>query len=167
MSRGRAVKIDREAQRKILEALNAAYPQRVDSRALDVGQDVPELSANLSYLEEHELVEAKWAGNRAVGNVKITARGIDFLAQDGGLSAILGVVTVRLHEEPLKALLETGVDALPQPETVRSKLKAQIRALPAEALKTITTELLKGALARLPDVQQWLTLLSPSGMPQI
>jgi hypothetical protein len=29
---------------------------------------------------------------------------------------------VKLHEETLKALLEAGVDALPQPETIRSKL---------------------------------------------
>jgi hypothetical protein len=85
------MEIDRNAQRKTLEALKAAYPQRVDSRGLNVGLEPRELSANLVYLEEHGLIEANWTGNFAAGYVKITARGIDFLAGDGGLSAILDV----------------------------------------------------------------------------
>jgi hypothetical protein len=35
---------------------------------------------------------------------------------------------------------------------VKSKIKEQIRALPAEGMRTITMELLKGFLARVPDV---------------
>jgi hypothetical protein len=66
-----------------------------------------------------------WESNR--GNVKITSRGIDFLADDGGLAAILGVVTVKLHEETLKALLEAGVDALPPPQTAKSTLKSHLQ----------------------------------------
>jgi hypothetical protein len=152
------MKINREIQRKILETLRAAYPRRVDTRSMaDI--EAEEIAANISYLEEHGLVDAKWDGNRTVGNVKINSRGIDFLADDGGLAAILGVVTVKLHEETLKALLEAGVDALPQPETAKSTLKAQIRALPAEALKTITIELLKSSLGQLTNVQQWQHLL--------
>jgi hypothetical protein len=156
------MKIDRDSQRKILEELKAAYPQRLDLRGLEVGLEAADLAANLAYLEEHRLVDAKWGGNFAVANAKITARGIDFLADDGGLSAILGVLTVQLHEKTLKALLEATVDASTEPDSVKSTLKAQIRALPAEALKTITTELLKSSLTHLPNATHWLqSLLGP------
>jgi hypothetical protein len=146
-----AVKIDRDAQRKILEALRDVYPARNDMRTLQVGCSDHELSANVRYLEEQGLIDAKWAGNFAVANLRISAKGLDFLTNDGGLSAILGVVTVRLHEDTLKALLVERVDASAEPDTVKSKIKEQIRALPAEGIKTITMELLKGLLARAPD----------------
>jgi hypothetical protein len=94
-------------------------------------------------------------GNFAVANVRITARGMDFLA-GGGLSAILDVVTVRLHEDTLKAILIERVDASSEPETVKSKVREQIRALPAEALKTVIVELLKSSLAQLPHALQLL-----------
>ncbi len=145
------MKIDRDAQRKILEALRDVYPARNDMRTLQVGCSDHELSANVRYLEEHGLIDAKWAGNFAVANLRISAKGLDFLTNDGGLSAILGVVTVRLHEDTLKALLVERVDASAEPDTVKSKIKEQIRALPAEGIKTITMELLKGLLARAPD----------------
>src|SRR5439155_16102539 len=115
---GAAVKVDRDVQRKILEALRDAYPQRKDTRTMEVGDpDLNELGANVAYLEEHGLVDAKWSGSMAVANVKITARGLDFLVDDGGLSAILGVVTIRLHEDTLKAILIDRVDASGEPDT--------------------------------------------------
>jgi predicted nucleotide-binding protein len=69
---------DRKIQLQILETLRAAYPNRVDSRTMTFSDSVGE---NLAYLEEHGLVDAKWAGNFAVANAKITARGIDFLSE--------------------------------------------------------------------------------------
>jgi hypothetical protein len=145
--------IDRGEQKQILEALKELYPNRLDTRSLPN----PDVAANVAYLQEHGLVEAKWSGAAAgPALVKITARGIDFLADDGGLSAILGVLTVRLHEDSLKALLLERVDASDEPDTVKSKFKEQIRALPAEAMKTTIMELLKGLLANAPDAMHWL-----------
>jgi hypothetical protein len=106
------MKLDQQVQQKILEALKGAYPQRVDSRGLNIDCTIDELSANLRYLEEFGLIDAKWAGNFAVANVRITARGMDFLG-GGGLSAILDVVTVRLHEDTLKAILIERVSQNP------------------------------------------------------
>jgi hypothetical protein len=146
------MKIDRAIQRNILEVLERAYPQRRVLQSVEVGcSDVEQLGANIRYLEEHGLVDPKWAGSFINPNVSITARGLDFLADDGGLSAILGVVTVRLHEDTVKAILLEHVEASNQPATVKSKIKEQIVALPAEGLKTIVVELLKKALAQLPD----------------
>ena len=36
--------------------------------------------------------------------------GIDFLTDDGGLSAILGVVTVKLHSDTIQALIAAKID---------------------------------------------------------
>jgi hypothetical protein len=62
----------------------------------------------------------------------------------------------------LKAILIERVDASQELDTVKSKLKEQIRALPAGGMKTITMELLKGLLARAPDALPLLQrLLAP------
>jgi hypothetical protein len=65
------VKVDRDVQRKILEAL--IYPQAEDSRRSQVGCDANELIANLVYLQEHGLISADWAASLA--KAKITAKG--------------------------------------------------------------------------------------------
>lgn len=150
----------REAQRAILAALNEVYPAAVDGQHGLGGLTFEVTAPNLAYLEEHGLVAAKWTAilrePARPFSAKITAKGIDFLADDGGLSAILGVVIVKIHEDSIKALLVEQVEASPANPTVKSKLKQQIAALPAEALKTITTEGLKAGLARMPDAIQWL-----------
>jgi hypothetical protein len=94
-----------------------------------------------------------------VADVRITAAGLDFLADDGGLSAILGVVTVRLHEDTIKALLIEQVERSSAPDDLKTKLKSQIKSLPAEALKTVTTEGLKAGLTHIPDAMSWLEML--------
>jgi hypothetical protein len=83
------------------------------------------------------------------------------LADDGGLSAILGVVTIRLEEGQLKALLIEGIDASPEPETIKSKIKEQIRAMPGEALKTAIMEIVKDSMARAPEAAVMFLMAKP------
>lgn len=155
--------IDPKVQLQILECLRAAFPNRVDTRSMNFSEHVP---TNVRYLEEHGLVDAKWGGNFAVGNVKITARGMDHIADDGGLTAALGVVTIKLHPDTIKDLLIAQVDASHHPETVKSKLKAKIRELPAKGVDMVATEAVKLGLKHAPDAVHWLTnLLSQMGGP--
>lgn len=84
-------------------------------------------------------------------SAKISAKGLDFLADDGGLSAILGVVTVRLHEDTIKSLLIDRVRQSPGDATIKGKLIDAIKKQPAEALSTLTTKLLEEALVQLPN----------------
>ncbi|MBC8718828.1 hypothetical protein [Ochrobactrum sp. Marseille-Q0166] len=86
----------------------------------------------------------------------ITAKGLDFLQDDGGLSAILGVVTVKLHEDTIKELLIKKVEQSSAEPTVKKKLIDQIKSLPAEMTKVATVEGLKAGIDSLPDVIQWL-----------
>ncbi|MBN8241907.1 hypothetical protein JF546_02645 [Nitratireductor aquimarinus] len=161
-------KFDRALQKKILEDLKTLYPEFADMQRSF--KEIPtdrELTPNLRYLEEFGLVEVNWYPKTNTSPKRpfaaaITARGIDFLADDGGLTAILGVVTVRLHEETIKELLIDRVQSSDEPESVKSRMVSQIKSLPAEMTKTVTIEGLKAGLARTPDAIAWLQkLLDP------
>src|SRR5690606_11320636 len=104
---------------------------------------------NLRYLEEHRLVEVQayeTLDGTMLSSARITARGLDFLADDGGLGAILGVVTVRLHEDTLKELVAAKIrdSALDQPE--KQRYLDQLRELPAETTKHLVLRLVDAGL---------------------
>ncbi len=115
------------------------------------------------YLEEHGLcrsgVQVGVDGHIMLGASSITAAGLDFLADDGGLSAILGVVTVRLHADTIRDLISAKIDAAAISVEEKSKLKKGLETLAEAALKSATTDLLRGGLDHLPDVAHWLTRL--------
>ncbi len=85
--------IDRNLQRQLLEKIAAAYPDALPIEPL--GLPEPTTSANLKYLEEHGLLRLLSSGNELGGqsyrvfSAEISAAGLDFLADDGGLRSIL------------------------------------------------------------------------------
>jgi len=152
---------DRETQRRILEIARDFYPEIVDNPVAEFSNVAlpEELIRELTYLQEHGLVtfrDAHFTGGRQLRDVRITAKGIDFLVDDGGLGAILGVVTVRLDVAPIQALLVREVEASKEPSSVKAKLVAQIKSLPAEGVKVLATEGLKAGLPHVPGGLQWL-----------
>ena len=66
---------------------------------------------------------------------------MDFLADDGGLSAILGVVTVKLETEQLRAILAAKIMSSDLSSERKSTLIDAIRELPAEGLKHLTMKI--------------------------
>ena len=58
---------------------------------------------NILYLTEHGLIEKAVTTNGAVA-VKATAAGIDFISEDGGLTAVLNRQTVVLDEQTIKQI---------------------------------------------------------------
>ncbi len=153
--------IDRELQRKVLEELREAYPGTVtDFRAATEGA----LAANLAYLKEHGLAGARIfrtsEGLLDVVDAWITARGIDFLEDDGGLSAILGTVTVRLHADTIRDLLAAKVEEADIPAEEKSLIRKHLASLPEAALKAATTRLIETGLSSMPNAVQWLRTLS-------
>lgn len=161
-----AFRLDRALQRRILERLREHYPER----AIILGEvSAPDdaVVANLSYLEEHGLCESglSWGldGSCVVTPARITARGLDFLEDDGGLSAILGTVTIRIEAETLRNLLSARVDESDLPAAEKSRIKAHLAALSEAALKSATAELTKLGLAHLPNAIQWLRTLAGLG----
>lgn len=159
------MKLDRELQRKILEELADSYPDSifpsclVDYFKMSRGSYIDHKArANIIYLVELGLIEVKLISvEKIIENVslsqgwKATAKGMDFLADDGGLSAILGTVTVKLHEDTLRTLIENKIteshDLAPQDKRV---LIDQLRSLPGESIKHLTMKLLDKGLENLP-----------------
>ncbi len=152
------MKLDRELQRSILQVLADAYPYGSSAtlKAIDQLGEEEMLIANMLYLEEHGLLKAgvmRALGGKVLFNsaqLKITAKGLDFLADDGGLSAILGVVTIKIHDDTLKSLIEAKIlqSDLPQPD--KKRWLDQLRELPAETTKHLVLKLVDMGLANAP-----------------
>lgn len=148
------MKLDRALQHELLEKLAQAYPEMVDwQQAERTKHDA--ITINLYYLEEHDLVvniksECMGAPKMAIAST-ITARGLDFIADDGGLTAILGTVTVKLHADTLRSLIEARIAASDIPEPEKKRITDHLRELPSEALKTVTTRLVEAGLDNLPN----------------
>ena len=151
-----ASKLDRALQRRLLEQIAEAYPSSVRPEDLGFQQSDPAWVQNLTYLEEHKLVTNKGqvllSGPPCVLLSKITAQGIDFLADDGGLQALLNVVTVRLDGESLKMLLSQRLEASALPTQEKSRLRALLQKAGEEGLKKATTLLVEAAVKHAPDV---------------
>lgn len=158
--------LDRSAQRNILMKLAEMYPDQVEVDEVLfplIGKDATRF--NLAYLDEHGLTATKWLSPISSGVIpaltKITARGLDFISDDGGLSEVLGVVTVKLHQETLTALIIERVQKADAPPSIKRQLIEKVRALPAEALQRVSLKAMEAGLDRV-DVSQWLDkLLGP------
>ena len=154
--------LSRDKQRELLLQLREVYPGSASFRP-EPDETVQELAANLMYLEEHGLcdsgVRVGIDGHIMLNPSRITAAGIDFLAEDGGLSAILGIVTVKLHADTIRDLIAEKIDAADIPAEEKSVLKKHLSALPEAALRAGTTDLVQTGLKHLPDAVHWLRSL--------
>ena len=149
---------DRAIQRDLLKRTEATYPAPVIFAPAE--QEDAALLANAYYLQEHGLLKCviaeRFGAPYALATATITADGIDFLADDGGLSAILGVVTIKLHEDTLLQMLESRIQQSAAPTEQKSALMLQLRALPGESIKHLTMKLLDLGLQKAPDALQLL-----------
>lgn len=146
-------KFDRATQREILQILYDAYPEKLTQDEADVllarFPDYLTSTANLLYLESHELIKSglhdTGGGYIAIDVPEITHKGIDFIRDDGGLSAILNVQTVKLHDSTIIAL-EDIIRVANLPEEKKSVLISKLRELPADTIKHLTLQLLTPAV---------------------
>jgi len=151
------MKLDRELQNQMLTKLAESYPG-ISQDSMFTGGATEDMNANMAYLLEHGLIRANVShpinGAPIVGGPRITAKGLDFLADDGGLSAILGVVTVRFEAETLKALIESKIMESQEAPEDKKRLITGLRSLSSESIKHLTMQLLDKGLTNLPDAMQ-------------
>lgn len=157
--------LDRGFQLELLQHFAERYPH---SPSID--EDFPyrsnQLLVNLHYLSEHGLILGDWiqgsAGRAIPHRFRITAKGLDFLQNDGGLSAILGVVTVKLHDDTIRALLIDKVEKSDATPSAKTHLIAAIKSLPAEGLKSLAQKAMDAGIEHLPSaiqpLREWLGL---------
>lgn len=157
--------LDREIQLKILQALAAVYPATSFHVLNEIGGDYRAGIVNIAYLAEHGLVTARFHQDQShvdlAGSPKITAKGMDFLADDGGLSAMLGTVTIKFHEESLKQLIEFRLDQAQLPTEEKNRLLQAVRELPGESIKHLTTRLLDLGMENLPRAVELIRTALP------
>lgn len=142
--------LDREMQLAILTELSEVYPASVEMDGrYEFGTDVyRKFIANLAYLEAHKLISEKSVlVSRSIGDhsaqpsrSSITHIGMDFLADDGGLSAILGTVTVKFETEQFKVLLESIILSSDLPTERKQTMLDALRELPAESMRHLITK---------------------------
>lgn len=147
--------ISRELQNQILTELGEVYP-RIGKPSCLEKVDLKIQDANLFYLFEHGLIHAtvfdkNMNGSIKICELKISHRGIDFLADDGGLSAILGTVTVRFADSELRSLLESNLTKSNESPDEKKRLLEKLRELPSESIKHLTLKLLDLGLENAPS----------------
>ena len=149
---------DRQKQKILLEDLLASYPSTMKTshlNATSLEMDEAELVRNLVYLKEHGLVNLtsheNLSGNVRVAAVKITAKGIDFLQDDGGLGAILSVQTIRFEDKELRDALIKIVEGSTSDTTLKSSLLTTIKQLPSEALKQVFSAMVGQGILMAPE----------------
>ena len=157
-------KIDRDLQHRILNLLIEHYPNDIDVEA-NLDEDRSKLLFNLQYLYEHgligEVLTATFDGF-VIEATKITSKGIDFMADDGGLSAILNVVTVKVEASQMVSLLETLVMSSNLSPADKQSMTSALRELPAESIKHLTTKVVDAGWDSLPGLMILMqTLLFP------
>lgn len=157
--------MSKELQVKILSGLEEHYPGRVpgDNIVNALSEfDRKSVIKELAHLKEYDLIKAAMAvspdGSNKVtlGNVSITAKGRDYLEPDGGLAAELGIVTVRLHAQTIKDIINAKIESLDTDQSQKSRMKEALQNMPAQALQDVVTGLVQKGLESGPAAMAWL-----------
>lgn len=115
------------------------------------------LFVNLEYLDSHGLIHSGLkSGMWNVTQAKITPKGHDYLASDGGLSAELGVITIKIHTETIRALIEAKIMGSNHPAAEKKRIIDHLRALPEKSFEELTKQLIHHGVNHIPDIYQWL-----------
>lgn len=167
------MKIDREIQREVLELLHQAYPNGIQKLHEKVNKTIDEkdMLANLLYLQGHQLISCGYTKSTEPDKAKderwieiedtvITEKGIDFILEDGGLGAILGVITVKLDASTIKALLYRHIEeAKDVTHEQRSLAKKLLSSAGDETLRKLVDSLIEQGLKAAPSTSQLIGML--------
>lgn len=157
--------IDRDLQKRILTDLSNVYPKWADITDIDEYYqqlDDRTLIANLKYLAQNELIteciDITTDGMYILQPTEITHTGLDFLADDGGLRAILNTVTVKIDQSQMAELLK-AIANLSQEE--QKTLFEAIKEAPNKAVETMVEKSVEHGISSLPGLYALaLTLLN-------
>lgn len=159
-------KLNRQFQRELLERLAQYYPHAHVGRWQELHEDEATIKTNLFYLQEHGLlaaeasIERNFGGKFSYSSCRITQKGLDFIEGDGGLSAILGVQVVKLHEDTLRELIQLKISSSPLAPEEKRLASLKLQELPAESIKHLAMKLIDLGLDKLPSADQWLSMLA-------
>lgn len=145
--------LDRKLQLELLTKIAECYPFAWNDYERNTESDeYIKCAINLHYLAGHGLLTEKSTSAKAsmtgdggghvfIMSPTITEKGLDFLQDDGGLSAILGVVTVRFEADTIRTILQLKVDQSDLSPADKQRLNGVLQELPAESIKHLTTKI--------------------------
>lgn len=151
--------LDRTLQLEILKKLAEVYPEPVyfDDFYEFGTTEYRKAIANAFYLQSKGLLEPKSIlvsqtlgrneNSHQFGAAKISALGMDFLADDGGLSAILNTVTVKIDQSQMADFLK-AIANLSQEE--QKTLFEAIKEAPSKAVETMVEKSVEKGFDNLP-----------------
>lgn len=152
--------VDRHLQKRILEQAKAVYPGSFDAfTEMPDEAESDHFAKNTFYLFEHGLItEPGFICNNEpqIRDFAITAKGIDLLEDDGGLSAILNTITVHLAHDSLLQKLVEHIDASSGTNAEKSALREAVKTASDESLRTLTQRLVDLGIQSLPAAIQTL-----------
>ena len=163
--------LDREFQLHLLKRLANYYPHSHVGRWQELHEEEATVKVNLFYLRDHGLLEteaviqSEFGGQFSYRSSRITHKGLDFLADDGGLGAILGVQVIKLHDDTIRELVTMRINQSDLPPTDKHKLLDALRELPGESIKHLTMKLLDLGLDKSQDAMRWLSTYLLQGSP--
>ncbi|WP_180061084.1 hypothetical protein [Acinetobacter sp. YH12124] len=144
--------LDRQFQLDILNKIAEVYPFAWQHSLKNDSDEYIKLAKNLHYLKGHKLISecstivrdnqtGQGGGILLIHKPKITEKGLDFLKDDGGLSAILGIVTVRFEADTIRTILQLKVDQSDLSPVEKQRLRGVLQELPAENIKHLSTKI--------------------------
>ena len=121
------MRLDRDLHRQVLLECREAYPGWVEYTHEEQVRDG--FQANLISLHEHGLITGTLInGNAELIRPRITATGLDFLEDDGGVGAILRTITVKIDQDDLRSLIAARVEASDLPPEEKAPLSHAMRS---------------------------------------
>lgn len=163
-------KFPRDKQNELLTILYDKFPDELSSEEYSALVDLfgteRNLYSNLWYLYQHGLIEDFHVKTKApydditdlilINKIRITTKGIDFIRDDGGLSSILNVTTIKIHNETLEKL-EDIIKQSSLTEAEKKTYLGKLKELPVDATKHLVLKLLDLGLSRASDVTQLIS----------
>lgn len=141
------MELNRRLQFDILVALREVYPDSMLVSALPGFSSGRDFMGNLFYLQEHEFIrggDIREPGQcRSMVDAEITKAGLDFLAEDSGLKAILGYEAVKIDADELKKVLLDNLGKANLSDENFTTAREGLDALDAEALKSLLLTILR------------------------
>lgn len=160
-------KPDRTLMLEILEHAAESYPDPFDLDAFNSERGKAKVASTMAYLEEHGLAKGlarqRLADDTSYAEATITAAGMDYISDDGGLTSELGTVTVRIEAETIRTIIMAHAEKTEGSRHQKNRLRQQLEALPEEGLRHLTKQLIDAGLKATPQTIQWLQTLISTG----
>lgn len=147
------MKVTPDIYNQIIDKLVDAYPKRIE---WDDIQDIAEndvLIANLYYIQQNDGIGTALTfspNGEAVlnaGQLTATERLVSECLPQGGLSILRQNLTVRLHDDTIRAFLESALASSKEPPSVKREFLKMLAKLPARSVEHVVKELISKGLS--------------------